>query len=381
MKLVKQQLDEYLNIARRNQELCTAQASQATDRYFTLQRQRNTISVEERSKAGALRAHAAVAAEVAFAAGSSLERLDSDVQSLHAVLHHHTVEEAERGICDAVLLNFIFGQSEKDKKDVSLLCGRLSLTGSNIITLGSSSSSQSTSSLESSHTNQYDTYTAAPGKMDCPASRTETDNDSVTRHQPKEIMGLPQGVALYIPRLVVENKKPSDKNRKRSLNQCRAYCVASVQFLAYLGVCRHPVFGAAIDGKICYVLMAWTDEQGVRASICIPPRYLTFAQTTFLFDREVRTFDITVPIQALQYMMFLLRLKREADEQEAELTRKILTHFRASQTQSAAQKPRSWTKAAQMKEFPKFHTPPPPPKTPNRPKNEVSSRKGATHTV
>lgn len=167
------------------------------------------------------------------------------------------------------------------------------------------------------------------------------------------------------------------------MNQCRAYCVASVQFLAYLGVYRHPVFGAAIDGKICYVLMAWTDEKGVRVSLRISPQYLTFAQTTFLFDREVRTFNITIPIQAWQYLTFLLRLKREADEQKAELTRKILTHFRASQTQSATQQPRSWTKAAQTKEFPKFHRPPPPPppKTPNRPEDDVSTRKGATHTV
>lgn len=381
IELDEQPLDEYLGIAHRTEDLCSAQDAHAKQRLRALQLQGGAVSEEEYCKAVAEQKHTVVAYTTASAAVYGIGSLRRNPNLLRAVLHRHTVEEAERGICDAVLLSFIFGEDEEDKADIALLSKHLSETGSGLITF-TSPTLQPVFSPEASHSQQYKDYSAEPNKMDCPTSRTETDNDSVTKHKPKASGELPRGQSLWIPRLVVENKKPSDKNRQRSLNQCRVYCVASVQFLASLGVYRHPVFGAAIDGRCCYVLMAWTDEKGVRTSLRISPQYLTFAQITFLFDRDVRKFDITVPIQALQYMTFLLRLKREADEQKAELTRKILAHFRAPPTQSATQQPRSWTKAAQTKEFPKFHTPPPPPpKKSNQPKNEVPFRKGTTGTV
>lgn len=385
VQLDKQSLEEYLDIARWTGDLCLAQLTHARKRRVALQGQPETVSLEERSKARALRAHARIAFDTAAGAESTMEELENDADLLRTVLHHHTVEEAERGTCDAVLLSFVFGEGEKDKNDLSLLLGHLSRTASNLITLKPPPAPRSASSPEESHADQYKAYYKAPDKMDCPASRTETDNDSITKHKPAEKGGLPQGDALCIPRLVVETKKPSDSNRQKSLNQCRVYCIASVQFFAHLGVYYYPVFGAAIDGKFCYVLMAWADEKGVRVPRPrrLSPRYLTPTQTTFMFDREVRKFDITVPIQALQYMTFLLRLKREADAGRADLTNKVLAHFRASRNQPEVQTRRSWTKAAQAKEFPQFHTPPPPPppKEPMQTHDDLSSTKGMALTV
>ena len=79
----------------------------------------------------------------------------------------------------------------------------------------------------------------------------------------------------------------------------------------------------------------------------------TLTQLTFLFDREVRQFDISSPIQALQYATFLLRLKRQADQDKAELTDRILGYYR---TNKLTQSPRPWHKAAQIAEFKEFHT-------------------------
>lgn len=263
IELDEQPLNEYLDIAYWTEELCSAQDAHAKQRLKALQLQRGTVSEEEYCKADAEQNHTVVANNTARAAVSGVGSLRRNPNLLRAVLHRHTVEEAERGICDAVMLSFIFGEDEKDKTDIALLSKHLSETGSGLITF-TSPTLQPASSPEASHSQQYKDYSAEPNEMDCPTSRTETDNDSVTQHKSEASGELPQGQSLWIPRLVVENKKPSDKNRQRSLNQCRVYCVASVQFLASLGVYRHPVFGAAIDGQCCYVLMAWTDEDGVR---------------------------------------------------------------------------------------------------------------------
>ncbi|GBE81446.1 hypothetical protein SCP_0311750 [Sparassis crispa] len=65
---------------------------------------------------------------------------------------------------------------------------------------------------------------------------------------------------LLLPVLVVAYKRWND-GQVKSLNQGRFYCVASVTFLAVLGIEGHPVFALVTNGVVGAVLLSWQSPQ------------------------------------------------------------------------------------------------------------------------
>ncbi|KAI0684025.1 hypothetical protein BC835DRAFT_1422668 [Cytidiella melzeri] len=63
-------------------------------------------------------------------------------------------------------------------------------------------------------------------------------------------------MALLLPSLIAEYKKPSHATVLKALNQTRMYCVSAAHFLAAIGIRESPVFGLATNGKEGVVMMA-----------------------------------------------------------------------------------------------------------------------------
>ncbi|KAK7677498.1 hypothetical protein QCA50_019504 [Cerrena zonata] len=69
---------------------------------------------------------------------------------------------------------------------------------------------------------------------------------------------------------------------------------SAVDLYAHLGIKDHPVWGLLIGGARCGVLMAWRSSENNR---------------TYVYQRAIRVYDITVPYEAMQLASFLVRVK------------------------------------------------------------------------
>ncbi|KAJ7613594.1 hypothetical protein DFH06DRAFT_1242353 [Mycena polygramma] len=133
-----------------------------------------------------------------------------------------------------------------------------------------------------------------------------------------------KGKNFLLPHAVAEYKKPSDDDGK-ALNQGRMYLVSLVSFFSALGIENYPFFGFVTSGKKGAILMAW--KSSVKDRI-------------YLIERNVREFDISIPIQAFHFATFLLRLR---DDQE-KLKKLVLTKLQDVELKRV----RDWTKLAQV---------------------------------
>ena len=124
------------------------------------------------------------------------------------------------------------------------------------------------------------------------------------------------GNTLFLSCFVVEYKKWTDDATK-ALNQERTYLVSVVTHLATLGIKGFPVFGLVTSGQVGGVLMAWKSEVNdvrvlttffhtVPVLICVP-------QKINIIERNIRTYNLTSPIQAFHFASFLLRLREHTD--------------------------------------------------------------------
>ncbi|KAJ7714769.1 hypothetical protein DFH07DRAFT_863228 [Mycena maculata] len=98
---------------------------------------------------------------------------------------------------------------------------------------------------------------------------------------------------LLLPHFVAEYKKSAEDEGK-ALNQGRMYLTSMVAFYTTLGVEDYPFFALVTSGKVGAILMAWKSSEHCR---------------TYLIERNVRSFDISSPIQAFHFATFLLRLR------------------------------------------------------------------------
>ncbi|KAJ6474492.1 hypothetical protein C8R47DRAFT_1199521 [Mycena vitilis] len=133
-----------------------------------------------------------------------------------------------------------------------------------------------------------------------------------------------EGKNFLLPHVVAEYKKPSDNDGK-ALNQGRMYLVSLVAFYSALGIVNHPFFCFVTSGKKGAILMAWKS---------------TAKDRTYLIERNVRKFDISIPIQAFQFATFLLRLR---DDQE-KLKKLVLAKLKDVELKRL----HDWTKLAQV---------------------------------
>ncbi|KAJ6451090.1 hypothetical protein C8R47DRAFT_1329775 [Mycena vitilis] len=133
-----------------------------------------------------------------------------------------------------------------------------------------------------------------------------------------------KGKNFLLPHVVAEYKKPSDDDGK-ALNQGRMYLVSLVAFYSALGIENRPFFCFVTSGKKGAILMAWRS---------------TAKDRTYLIERNVREFNISIPIQAFQFATFLLRLR---DDQE-KLKKLVLTKLKDVELKRL----HDWTKLAQV---------------------------------
>ncbi|KAK0218334.1 hypothetical protein EDD85DRAFT_358953 [Armillaria nabsnona] len=76
------------------------------------------------------------------------------------------------------------------------------------------------------------------------------------------------------------------------------YLEASVRYLASLGITSWAVFGLATNGVRGAILMAWFSE---------------ITDTVYIVERNLRTFNISSPIQVCRFVTVLLRLRQDSD--------------------------------------------------------------------
>ncbi|PBK95368.1 hypothetical protein ARMGADRAFT_1062007 [Armillaria gallica] len=146
-------------------------------------------------------------------------------------------------------------------------------------------------------------------------------------------MKFPSGVVMDITALaeklllavlVVEYKKRTQTYAK-AVVQAKMYLEASVRYLASLGVTKQGVFALATDGVEGAILMAWCSGDSERV---------------YIVERNVRTFNISQPIEVYHFVTVLLRLREYGDT--------ILKDAVEAALKAKDFKQGSWSKTAQF---------------------------------
>ncbi|KAJ7085447.1 hypothetical protein B0H15DRAFT_376251 [Mycena belliarum] len=105
---------------------------------------------------------------------------------------------------------------------------------------------------------------------------------------------------LLFPHLVVEYKKQHHTAGK-ALNQGRMYLISVISFYAALNIVDRAFYALVTNGAKGALLMGWKSKRG---------------EKTYLFERSVVQFDISTPVGAYHFAIFLLRLREEQRELE-----------------------------------------------------------------
>ncbi|KAF9525861.1 hypothetical protein CPB83DRAFT_858756 [Crepidotus variabilis] len=127
---------------------------------------------------------------------------------------------------------------------------------------------------------------------------------------------------LLIPFILNEYKRNSDAIHQ-AFNQVRMYCVSAVEFLASIGITDYPVWGVVAAGNEGAITMAWkstsswTDPAG--SSKVQTRGQASGPRTNFIFDRNVKKFDLSDPLQAYHFLTCIHRIHRLEDRLRAKL--------------------------------------------------------------
>ncbi|KAJ7661994.1 hypothetical protein DFH06DRAFT_363345 [Mycena polygramma] len=103
---------------------------------------------------------------------------------------------------------------------------------------------------------------------------------------------------LLIPHAVV-HYNTSAQSVKAAIHGGHMTLVSVVAFHSALGIDDHPFYSLVTTDTSCLTFMAWKSSS---------------QQKIYLIDRNIREFDLTSPMEALQFAAFLLRLR---DDREA----------------------------------------------------------------
>ncbi|KAK0213982.1 hypothetical protein IW262DRAFT_1466539 [Armillaria fumosa] len=128
--------------------------------------------------------------------------------------------------------------------------------------------------------------------------------------------------------LFAEYKKPTTSYMKAPY-QVKMYLDGSVRYLASLGITNRAIFGLATNGVQGAILMAWFSE---------------ITDTVYIVECNLRTFNISSPIQVYHFVTVLLRLRRDSDTKLKELVEKVVGKDAFVQT--------TWTKTVQHERYP-----------------------------
>ncbi|KAL6308095.1 hypothetical protein BKA93DRAFT_599190 [Sparassis latifolia] len=268
------------------------------------------------------------------------------------ILGNHAASEPLRGICDAIVVSRIVDAfvdknspaSQKFLKKQALVQHTLTTqpkdkdrSSDDLASRPSSQPSRGTPVVRAKKTTSRSRVVAAdnvdwqkhvgdPFVNSCSPLVLQDPTDSGDR--PRDVD--PEAITkdqLLLPVLVVEYKRWNEDQAK-SLNQGRFYCVASVTFLAVLGIEGHPVFALVTNGVVGAVLLSWQSPQ---------------TKKIYVIERNVCTFDLSRPLQAFHFATFLVRLREQHVKLQALFEAKK-TEFKAK---VSAEQFEEWTMAAQ----------------------------------
>jgi len=129
---------------------------------------------------------------------------------------------------------------------------------------------------------------------------------------------------IYVPSLFAEYKK-NNTSIRQAFNQAMLYCSYGVNFLFGLGITDEPVWGLVGAGTEGTIIMAWMSTRSLAKTMDLEKgvcaEYLTFKfwltsvkNYTFVIDSYTRSFDLTQPLQVLQFMTSISRIYKRRED-------------------------------------------------------------------
>jgi hypothetical protein len=115
---------------------------------------------------------------------------------------------------------------------------------------------------------------------------------------------------LVLPYAVVQHESHLDPPGT-ALDRGRMALVSLVAFYSALGIEDYPFYSLVTSGTVCAVLMAWkSPTRPVSTLFLFRARYMLMdSEKTYLCESNVKKFDVSSSIEALQFAAFLLRLR------------------------------------------------------------------------
>ncbi|CAL1710439.1 unnamed protein product [Somion occarium] len=213
----------------------------------------------------------------------------------------HAKEEPWRGKCDAMLAepySFELPElSEGNRKHYELALRRFQIVHRFNNTEGSNSAKSSNAStkdisldrqsIEKGTWSELAKAFKNPIQLSLQANRRPALPEVEINHKP-----LPPRPWVMVPRLLVEYKKTESEDK--ALQQILMYCVSEAQKLAAMGIYGYPVFGLLTNGTTGGVIMAWTSK---------------LTKATYVVVRQMRTYDLMLPLDCYRFAVFLLNLR------------------------------------------------------------------------
>ncbi|KAI0784831.1 hypothetical protein C8Q75DRAFT_777761 [Abortiporus biennis] len=117
---------------------------------------------------------------------------------------------------------------------------------------------------------------------------------------------------LALPLAIVENKR-QQPNEDQVSNQCINSCISAVLFLSIvIGIEDFPVWGIYSRGSVCAVIMAWRDSE---------------SKEIFVTSDNPQTYNLGNPVEALNFAIFLKKLRNEQGSKLAQLFDEVKDTF------------------------------------------------------
>lgn len=120
---------------------------------------------------------------------------------------------------------------------------------------------------------------------------------------------------VLLPGFIVEYKKRYDK-KTQALHQERSYLVSATTMLASLGITNFPIFGLVTSGCVGGLLMAWYSDKRKVTFLYIHLSTLSelTLQKTYIMEHNIRSFDLSIPLEAYHFATVLIRLREHTDK-------------------------------------------------------------------
>ncbi|KAF9532571.1 hypothetical protein CPB83DRAFT_806933 [Crepidotus variabilis] len=146
-----------------------------------------------------------------------------------------------------------------------------------------------------------------------------------------DIPTSPPNAETIIPFVYVEYKRDGAQIHQ-AFNQIKMYCTSGLEHLSSIGITDFPVWGIVCAGNIGTILMAWKTTKSATATNTPKTAQKDY---NFIFDRNVKRFNLSDPLQAFHFMTSVHRIHLQKKELFKKLDRRRLaTHLNDTQRQA-----------------------------------------------